>query len=173
MKFTLYHVLAITGAIALLTTVSSVSVVRNQPWLGVKFIAAERGLLVQSVADAGPSARVLAPGDTIIRLSGIQNYQLKPIARDIVEDPDEFPSFSEYNEFMARQGRLTHILHAPTVLFELNDGRQVRIPPAATRPLLSLPPSFWLNQLFARITLLITAGIWCVRRNFQATRLLL
>ncbi|MDQ7011131.1 MAG: hypothetical protein Q9M29_04865, partial [Mariprofundaceae bacterium] len=152
--------------------VSAIFVV-NQPWLGVKFSPAEHGLYIEGIMPAGPAVGILVPGDVVTAIGGPRGSMLVLEPADVIEDPDELSTFAAYKRFLVRQTKISHMLHAPVVRLGLEDGRLVRLQPADQRPLLSLPPDFWMSQVFAMLTLMISAGVWGLRREAAATRLLL
>ena len=160
--------------LAALALWGGITVIISQPWLGLRLVAEpDRGLRIVSVDPSGPAAGILEAGDIIISLGDGSRLWLDLKAQDLIEDPDELPRIAAYQDFLQRQDMIYRILHAAATHFILADGRQLRVQAAATRSLSALPPAFWVNQAFALITLLVSAGIWGFQRESAATRLLL
>jgi len=146
----------------------------HQPWLGIQLQAIEngQGLEILSVHSEGPSANILQAGDTLISIGSIRGTQIKLDARDLIEDPDIFPTFSAYDHFLEKQQKLSDIITQPVMSLVLDGGRTVRIQPESLRPVSDLPPSFWALALFGSIAIMLGAGIWAVQKQSMAVRLL-
>ncbi len=165
--------LVISTFVALSTLAISAMFELKQPWLGVELVVDRDQVRVEYVDPDGPSATVLYQNDIIVKIGGSEKKMIALQARDILEEANGLPTYQSYNEFLQRQGRLTTILAQPMVQILLDDGRVVRIQPDKKRPFFSLPWGFWLNHLIALMVLLISTGVWSVRKDMQATRLLL
>ena len=86
---------------------------------------------------------------------------------DLVEDPDVFPTFHAYHEFLSRQAAFSKILHSPLVILNLEDGREIRLQPAGSRAIGSLPARFWVLNFIGIISCLLGVGIFSVRVNVR------
>lgn len=98
--------------------------------------------------------------------AGGARFVLEPI--DLVEDPDQLPSYADWARFFERQSALVALLRAPSVVLHLTaaDGthaRQLELTPARARFLLCLPPSFW-YQLAVGVACMLAAG-WMLGVN--------
>ena len=173
-RVTPYLVLFLAGLLALLLTMTALWVALQQPWLGIQLRALEneQGLEVVTVDSEGPSVNILYAGDVLISIGHINGSQVKLEARDLVEDPDIFPTFDAYNQFLVRQQALSDIIHQPAISITLDGGRVVRIQPRKSRPIAALPVSFWVVLLFGSISLMLGAGLWAVQKTTIAVRFL-
>jgi len=147
----------------------------DQPWLGVRLRGGAEipGALVTAVDAEGPSSTILTPNDVILRIRTADGRALDLEEADLVPDPDVFPTFAALNGFLARQGTIVSLLQSPAVTLELEDGRSVRVQPAARRPMSALPVDFWLTNLIGFTAFLIGFAVWSVRGDDTAPRMLL
>jgi len=159
--------------LAIFSLVLSANYAIQYPWIGVELGVESGQVVVKEVHPKGSSATVLYEGDRVLMIGGFDAPLLALKPMDVMEDPNELPTYEVYNEFRQRQAKLTNILSQPTIQLLLEDGRTVRVQPAKSRPLLSLPWDFWLNNFFAMLALLISTGVWSVQKKMLATRLLL
>ncbi len=135
--------LAVAGLLATATLILAV----HQPWLGLTLrVDDQAGLRIAAVAPDGPSAaikansRLVAIGDTAGTL-----LSLEP--SDLVDEPDEAATYAQMDRFLARQGQFAALLRGPGLQLVLADGQRVTVTPAASRPIASLPPMFWILLL--------------------------
>ncbi|MFV1956933.1 MAG: sensor histidine kinase [bacterium] len=151
----------------------SIWVAVHQPWLGVALQSQDNlpGAYVDHVEKNSPAELILSQGDNILSLQAVIGPPVEIQPSDLVEDPDIFPTLGEYNAFLSRQGVLAEILLEPVVKLNLEDGREVRVQPAPTRPISSLPIQFWLLNAIGIIIFMIGAGVLSVRPNDIAPRL--
>ncbi len=147
----------------------------HQPWLGLALEPASDGdgLVVDRVDAAGPGAGILFPGDRLMAIAGANGPWMQLHPSDLIDDPDEHPHFSDYNQFIERQDGLSRILRSEVVRFRLDDGREIRMQPVMHPPWQALSSRFWICQAFAFLTLMISTAVWCLQRQPMATRLLL
>ena len=151
----------------------SLWLVLQQPWLGVGLQPAPDGVRVAMVDRNGAAADILSPGDRLVAIAAPGGRWMQVAAGDLIADPDEHRSFSDYNAFLERQDRLSRILRSAVVRLRLGDGREVRVQPRTRAPVYALSGRFWMCQGFAVLTLMISTAIWSLRRKPLETRLLL
>ena len=156
-----YRVLSVAAFTGILCIIASTWISTHQPWLGLAFQDQNDlpGAFVARVEKNSPAAQILSPGDNILSLQAVAGTPVEIQASDLVEDPDIFPTFREYNTFKAHQGTLAAILREPVVKLNLEDGRKVRVQPAPSRPLSSLPLQFWLLNAMGIIIFMIGSGV--------------
>jgi signal transduction histidine kinase len=171
-KITPRLALALSTIVAFLAFAVTASLLLKQAWMGVELGVDNGKIRVEYVHPNGPSATVLYMGDIIAQIGGVDGPMLALGERDIMQDPNELATYAAYRLFMRKQEQLAKILSQPTIQLALDDGRVVRIQPSRERPLVSLPWSFWLNHFFAFLALLISTGVWSVRKR-ASTHLLL
>ncbi|MAM09762.1 MAG: histidine kinase [Rhizobiaceae bacterium] len=123
---------------------------------------------VQSVVPEGP-ARILPPGAMV---ASIDDFIPEP--GDLVEEPDVAESYKALARFFERQDLLSQILAGDELVITTGgtEAEAFVVTPAASRPISSLPASFWVQILTGLATLLIGAWVWCLRRDDIAARLL-
>lgn len=137
----------------------------RQPWLGVSLQAQGEspGALITRVYPNSPASLILSPNDSITTLGSVSGKAQTILASDLAEDPDVFPTFGAYHDFLARQSLFTAILREPVVIVTLEDGREVRLQPRASRPVGALPVKFWFLNAIGIVSCLLGAGIFSVR----------
>ena len=165
--------LIIASIIALSAFLISAWIAIHQPWLGISLVGSDKGLRIVEVADNGPSTSILSPGDIILKLAGQKGSPVQLQPRDIIEDPDAIPTFSERDTFRDRQAAIYRILLQPVVSLFLEDGRVMRVQPQTSRPLTSMPAEFWILAFYSIAALLIGAAIWGVNQKYLPARYLL
>ncbi len=159
--------------LCLLSLFSSVYLATHlRPWLGLTLQAEDDlpGALITNVYPNSPSTLILSAND---RISAIRSVSGEPLAirgSDLVEDPDVFPTFDSFHRFLTRQAVFASILLEPVTIFALEDGREVRLQPAASRPIGSLPARFWFLNAIGIISCLLGAGIISVRLDVRAAQ---
>ncbi len=133
----------------------------SSPWLGLTLAPAEDGgLLVLAVDERGPAAGKLQPGERLLYLEGVAGAL---DAIDIVEEPDAFTLYRDYNAFFARQSELYRALSHAEVTLQLDDGRSVSLTPAPRRPISSLPLLFWYQLLCGAVVFLAGMSVLAFR----------
>lgn len=146
----------------------------SQPWLGVGLQSvASRGLQVMEVAEESAAAGQLVVGDIIFAIREPGGKEIRLEGRDLIEDPDQIPTFIELNSFREHQSSLHNLLHRPHIQLLLEDGRIVDLHPRQERAFTSLPLRYWLLSLYSLIALLVGITIWVIQRNSTAPRFLL
>ncbi len=72
-----------------------------------------------------------------------------------MEEPDNFKTFSQYNQFIEYQQKLYDILSLPIVSVLLTDGKTVKIKPETHRPISQLAYQFWILLVIAGVVFYI------------------
>ncbi|MDT8285455.1 MAG: PDZ domain-containing protein, partial [Thermovirgaceae bacterium] len=170
-----YRILSIAALLGMVCVVLSTWVALHQPWLGVdlRLDEGQPGVVVEGVHEGSPADLILTPGDAIISIRSTSGFPYTFETADLVEDPDVFPTFREYNLFLERQEIVAGILREPVVELNLADGRKIRLQPAAARPWSSMPLESWLLNAMGVTIFLISAAVWSVRRRNTAVRMFL
>lgn len=83
----------------------------------------------------------------------------------ILEDPDIYSAYTDYNRFLLRQARVVNVLQGPRVELIRTAGDAVTVASHAGRPFAQLPHTFWIYNLSGMACLLIAAGTWSYRRG--------
>jgi signal transduction histidine kinase len=140
------------------------------PWLGLSLRPDPGADRLVIEAASGPSAGVPA-GATLLAIDG---FRLAAVDR--VEEPDFLETYEAMEAFFARQDALAARVRRPSVTLELiteGGGRESRsIAPAATRPMASLPASFWFQLAVSVASFTIGAWIFVLRPREAGARLL-
>ncbi len=87
---------------------------------------------------------------------------------DLVEDPDQLPSYAAWAHFFERQNALVTLLGGASVVLHLTEPggaqeRQLELAPARARSVLCLPPWFWYQLAIGVVCML--AGGWMLGVN--------
>lgn len=157
--------LYVAGLVYMIVLGSSLWLITHQPFLGV--------LLSPDVLGGAPRTVELkqSKDNLIIAISdGYRTIKLNELS--ILQEPDNFTTYSEYNDFFTHQQSLYQILSKPLVTLHLANGDNIEIRPDAIRPLSDLPYQFWLMQIFSGIGFIIGIWIWGFRRGKLSSRLL-
>lgn len=140
----------------------------STPWMGMKLAHGPQcdGLCVVNVDKQGPLNGLIAVGDQVVAISddGLRLQQ-----SDLMEEPDAYSLYADYNAFFARQDELYSALSQPTLALQLADGRVVQFTPHPTRPIRSLPLLFWYQLACGAIVFLAGMGILAFRPREQIT----
>jgi signal transduction histidine kinase len=142
----------------------------NTQWLGIQVAPHEKGLIVTDVHKDGPAHTNLKSGDII---TGIKSSIHQPLAvkgLDIMEDPYDLKLYSEFDNFFARQTAIYDRLKNSPIFMIANNKHEVTITPKASRPLETLPFSFWYQLVCGSLGLLIGVSVFAFRQNEIATR---
>lgn len=167
------NVLVLAGLFAAILIGISLFYTLHQPWLGLSFVENDaKGLLVATVDPDGPSATIIASGDTLSSIRGVRTSWLALDRELLIEDPDMLSSFSEWRKLLYRERMLYQTMKSPVVYIQLDDGREVRVQPARMRPLSSLSFSYLALHLIALIALMVGAGIYSMQMVSLPVRLL-
>lgn len=156
--------------LTLVAVVTATLIVLREPWLGLHLEPSAEGLRLRAMHPAGPAAQQLQPGQLITSLAAAQQPPTKLADYDPGLEPHTLATFQAYTSYVERMGQVWAQLQHDTLSLSMADGSQVELVPAASRPLASLPLSYWLFHLFGAIALLISLGVWAFRRGQPATR---
>ncbi|MDF1581412.1 MAG: hypothetical protein P1P74_11645 [Desulfuromonadales bacterium] len=167
-----YSVLLIAAILSCVSLFSSGWLATRQPWLGLTLQAQETvtGVLVTKIHPNSPADLILSPNDVIYSIASNAGNSLTLQGSDLIEDPDVFPTFAAYHTFLERQSTFADFLREPVVILTLEDGREVRLQPAGSRPVRSLPAKFWFLNTIGMISCLLGVGIFSVRLNLHAAQ---
>ncbi len=151
--------------LALAALLLSLQLATRQPWLGMGLVASHdgSGLVVESVAANGPEAELRYRGAHLLALRGGDGRVLRLQAEDLVEEPDYFNAYADYQAFFDRQDDIYRLLLDPQLEALSSDGRWEPLPRAAGRALSDLPSLFWLQLLFAVAALSAGAVVVAIR----------
>jgi len=150
---------------------SAVAAVTRGPYLGVGLTPDPKGIAVISVTPDGPVHGRLAAGDVIVSLRSAYGAVVPALGSALMDDPDVYPTFTEYNRFLDHQGEVVASLRGDPVVFTLADGRGVAVRAAGKRPLQSVSAGFWLLCGMGVLVFMVGVGIWAFRRGQATTRL--
>lgn len=141
--------------------------------MGIKFTAsAEDQALTISAIYSNEAAEKLNISDTVIEVSANGYPSQKLSFLSIMEEPDNFKTYSQYNQFVEHHHKLYQILSQPVISLLLLDGRKVSLTPEDFRPINHLPYPFWVLQITAGIGFYIGVWIWIFRRGKIVARLI-
>jgi two-component system sensor histidine kinase DevS len=163
----------LTGAILLaLGMVLLVVFLATRPaWTGLTLEVDGEGHVLVAQA-RGPSAEVPL-GQRLIAIGDGQR-QLGLEALDLSIEPDgSMGDYVTWHRFLARQQILSEMQAAPVLSLWTDAGEAIRIEPLPTRPIGSLPVSFWVQLVVGVMAWLISAAVFAVRPAESSARYLL
>jgi len=151
----------------------SIWFITQQPYLGINLdeIDQKEGLKVSAIYSKHLQ-QVLSNSDLVVAITAEGYKSPKLSALSIMEEPDNFKTYIQYNQFVNHQKELYDILSQPIVSLILSDGRHVSITPQKTRPISHLPFPFWALLIFSGIGFYIGIWIWVFRRGQIEARLI-
>jgi signal transduction histidine kinase len=124
----------------------------GQPSLDAKFsVSNGRGVVASPLVDDGKPVVVER-----ISAKGLESIALQP--SDLMEEPDQLPSYEAWSAFYQRQGLIAGLLQSSSVVLHTADGRDIAVPVTDTRHIGSLPFVYWFQLLVGAIGLL--TGAW-------------
>lgn len=166
------RLLALALAIVAAVVVGAIAYAVNQPWLGLRLaFDARAGGAVVLVAE-GPSRHI--PAGTVIVEAAAAGDRLRLEPKDLTGQVDgSFGPYSEYQRFMARQGRYADMMRQPQMSFSDTDGRTWTVRPEERRPLRTLPVAFWIGIVVGAVSGLIPAAIFVFRPREASARYVL
>jgi signal transduction histidine kinase len=140
----------------------------STPWMGIKLAHGPQcdGLCVVDVDKNGPLVGLIAVGDQVIAIS---DHELTLQQSDLMEEPDAYSLYEDYNAFFTRQNELYAAISQPAMALHLADGRVVQFVPHPNRPIRSLPFLFWYQLACGAIVFLAGMGILVFRPREQIT----
>lgn len=162
--------LTITAFFALILIIATAHLAIQQPSLGIVWNPTKnnRGLLVEKCA----TTPTIPTGTRIVSILGSRGRRLMLDNDFLIEDPDQYTTYSAYNDFFTRQRRLMTLYMQETVTLIAEDGRQWSLPVRMRDRLNRIPLSFWLLNLSAAVCFLIGCGVWWYRRGEVIARLM-
>jgi signal transduction histidine kinase len=140
-------------------SVIALALALRQPWLGVEFAPGSASLTVAQVAPRGPAHGALVPGDALVALI-VEDGAAVPLSGALRRvNPGTLPSWSDYDAFLDT----IETLHAEAIRghlrFELSDGREVTVIPAASRPIEEMPAVWLLWVLRVAVVVILVSGL--------------
>lgn len=132
----------------------------EQPVLGVDFKPKDGRVYMTSRSTEGWG---MADALEVIELSSAGS-SLKLEVSDLMEEPDLFTLYEQYNQFLTRQSQLSGILKRPMVVVNQGSDSQLELKSSKAQ-LRDLPALFWMQLLVASVSLLAGFSVWLFRRN--------
>lgn len=164
--------LYLAGFIYLSCLLISTWLITQQPYLGLSLTMTEDSERVQVSAIKTASAKQLKVGDQLLTLS-VQGHSKQLLnALSIMEEPDNFQTYAEYNRFIKHQQDLYTILAQKKVTLTLVNGTSIELPVAQSRPVSHLPYQYWLLLIVAGAGYFVGLWIWVFRRGQISARLI-
>ncbi len=143
------------------------------PWLGAEFRASGHGPLeVTRVWAHGPAAGQLQVGQSLTALQGDDGRTVSLTGFDPHTEPHNYPTFDEFHAYLQRHGEIATVLQSEQLSLLTADGERITLHPVGNRPIITLPASFWLLNVFGLLPLLIGLAVWAFRPRLTAARLL-
>jgi signal transduction histidine kinase len=167
-------VMLCAAVVCLVAAGLAVGMATSLPWIGLRLAADGEAVAIVSVAPGGPAAAL--DGTTGARLAAIGTGagELALTASDVIEEPDGLESYATSAAFMQRQTRLAGMLGGGQARLRVagaaGEARTVTVAPAP-RPLLTLPPVFWVQLVSGLGGFFIGAWVWSMRRGDLAARM--
>lgn len=166
--------LQFVALLCLLVSAGSIWYALEQPWLGVS-LRAERMAEGNHLAIVEAKRPIRIPERAIAeRLSGVKDSE--PLqAVDMLEDPDQLPTYAAMDTFFARQERLAGLLRsgAASLAWRAAEGTGAFPVAARTRPAGDLPGLFWFQIATGLIGFVIAAWVYLLRPDDLAARMFL
>lgn len=129
--------------------------------LSVESCCFSNGVSVKTVT---PTQEVVFPGTRLVALSD-GHRSIKANKLWAIEYPYELTSYNNLNPFVTQQEELNALLIQPELFVELENGNRVRLVNTVHRRIIDLPLDFWLISFIGYGGILISGGVWCLRRN--------
>lgn len=162
--------LLVAAILSAMAALSIVWIAQSQPWLGftLQVDLQTQDIMISNTVSKGPAADIPL-GSTIISIAG-QDLA----ATDLVEEPDQLPSYDVFKDVMDRQDYLYGALRAGEVDIVVQTGLETlyTLAPKAKRPIADLPFVFWLQILTGIVSVLIGVWVWTLRRRERSAQLL-
>ncbi|WP_132979518.1 ATP-binding protein [Pigmentiphaga sp. D-2] len=157
----LLAVLALCAAAAAAATWGAL----QTPWLGIAFTVDEAGSVRARGLSGGP-AHGLEDGASRLTLSRPgERTGLDVEPDDLIEEPDFFDEYARMNRFFDRQAKFRALLGGPVRAewTRVDGSRAAEVWTPATRPLGSLPATFWFQLVVSFAGCLIACWVWALR----------
>lgn len=170
-KLTPVPILSVFTFIGLLVTVIYILIPTQQPWLGLR-LAPEKTYGVRVVESYGPSESI--PGGAILISIRSEAGEMELLPIDLTIEPDgTIPTYEIYDNFLARQDRITNILKSDEVIFTNSSGQEYTITPLQNRPLSDMPAPFWVSVFVGLFAWIISSAVFAFRTDSISARFLL
>ena len=131
------------------------------PRLGISLQSVDGKIVLQEDDEAVP-AEPLERRELVA--AGMSGSSILLEGSDLLEEPDLFTHYAQYNRFMQRQSILFELLQQPQIELHWADQTSTTILPRQTRPG-DLPLMFWLQLTVASISLIVGTSVWLFRRQ--------
>ena len=130
------------------------------------------GVRVASIDVNSPVLDLLHVGDVITAIYTKPYQKIVLSSLTTLEEPDQLSSYGEYNAFLEHQQAVFEVLSTPSFTAVLANQQEVQLPPRKTRPLTTLPSTFWWLIFFGGTSLLLGISAWSMRPSDPITRVL-
>jgi len=158
--FTPYQLASLMLAVVILINVVIIDFKLSQPYLGLT-LSTDNGTLILA-SDATSTNSALTAGIRIMAISA-NGERIALQASDLIEEPDLFPTYEEYNAFMRKQSDIYQLLNSSRITLETETG-QVTLEPRKGA-LQDISALFWIQLFVADISLLAGMSAWQFRRH--------
>ena len=146
-----------------------------RPWVGVQLGVVGDQVEVLAVHDRSPAQDAgLRPGMRLLAVTSLlddASITLEPA--DLVENPDQLPSYAAWARFYERQDLLARLWGEPLVRLQLQAPEAapvgIELAPAKERPFRALSNVFWFLFLVQAVSLLAAAWVLVVYPTQAAT----
>jgi len=165
--------LYLAALIFLSCALASLWLITHQPTLGLDFKLPSDGVGLQVSAVHTLSAQEkLKVGDTIVAITA-EGYQWQALsALSVMEEPDNFTTYHQYNQFIAYNRNLYRILSQAVISLKLLNNKVVVFKPLMYRPISYLPFQYWILVITAGIGFYIGVWIWLYRQQKIEARII-
>jgi signal transduction histidine kinase len=166
--------ITIAAFVAAALAVLSALLAMSTPWLGIEFDRdySGDGIRILTIKSDSPSTGKLHKGDIVIALSTPAHGRVELSALAAMEEPDQLPTYAEYNTFFALQQTIWDTISSPAFTAILSDQRSITLTPAVTSSVTMLPAEFWWLIFFGGTSFILGISIWSMRRSEPVTRTL-
>lgn len=155
-------ILFLSSALTLFILACSLILVMQLPRIGIELsIDDSDGIYVSHIYQESPaSSSALMVGDVIIGISN-NNIHFIPVRRQIiVQDPDIFPDFYQFNQFIQSMHELDTIFRSNFTYIKKQSGDVIVIKKAITNQIFWLPNWYWWMVILGSCVFMIAATIF-------------
>ena len=158
--------------LALLCVFGAYILATTQPSVGITWTAtADTHGLVANIVSRTDMHFPIAHGDRFVAIKIPGGDPISLHSGHIIDDPDIYLSYADYNNFFSQQSLLADILQHPLIEFIDADGRSYTVSTLKKRPTSALPLAFWIYTIGGFVSFMVTLGVWCYRRSYPSARL--
>lgn len=169
-RLTPISILSVTVLFGLIFAVMITLMAQQQPWIGIKLQPSDNAIVVEHTT--GPSAAI--PKGTILLKIASSKEEVHLSPSDLITEPDgTIDDYDVYRDFLSRQGRISGILASEVVTFTSDNGEEFSVIPKQSRPLTSLPVSFWVQLTVGLFAWFISSAVFAFRSQETSARYLL